>query len=157
MGELLKAAVGCIETPSLLPRELKTLTQIALLADDTTGPTLTNHGTVRYATAGRVDSLGGDRMHAWLKRDLIESRLFVFTGTGWLREVDGPEHDGAYQLNMVRLKRMLDITEMQLATGEHNPEALEEADREHPGDFDAAPPEDLAEQIDRILVSNPAT
>ena len=157
MGELLKAAVGCIETPSLLPRELKILTQIALLADDTTGPTLTAHGTVRHATAGRVDSLGGDRMHAWLKRDLIESRLFVFTGTGWLREVDGPEHDGAYQLNLARLKRLLDLTEAHLATGEEDPKAVEKADREHPGDFDADPPEDLAEQIDRILVSNPAT
>lgn len=148
MGELLKAAVGCIETPSLLSRELKILTQIALLADDTTGPILTAHGTVRHATAGRVDSLGGDR---------IESRLFVFSGTGWLREVDGPEHDGAYQLNMARLKRLLDLTEVHLASGEHDPEALEQADREHPGDFDTAPPEDLAEQIDRILVSNPAT
>lgn len=156
MGELLKAAVGCIETPSLLPRELNILTQIALLADDTTSPTLTNHGTVRHAAAGRVDNLGGDRMHAWLKRDLIESRMFVFTGTGWLREVDGPEHDGAYQLNIARLKRLLDLAEVKLATGEEDPEAVEGADREHPGDFDADPPEDLAEQIDRILVSNPA-
>ena len=155
MGELLKVAVGCIETPSLLPRELKILTQIALLADDTTSPTLTSHGTVRYATAGRVDSLGGDRMHAWLKRDLIESRLFVFTGTGWLREVDDPEHDGAYQLNMARLKRLLNLAEAHLATGEEDPKAVEAADREHPGDFDADPPEDLAEQIDRILVRNP--
>lgn len=155
MGELLKAAVGCIETPSLLPRELKILTQIALLADDTTSPTLTTHGTVRHAVAGRVLSLGGDRMHAWLKRDQIESRLFVFTGTGWLREVDGLEHDGAYQLNMARLKRLLDEAEVKLATGEDNQAAIEEADREHPGDFDADPPEDLAEQIDRILVSNP--
>lgn len=157
MGELLKAAVGCIETPSLLPRELNILKQIASLADDTTAPTLTAHGIVRYATAGRVDSLGGGRMNEWLKRDLIESRLFVFTGTGWLREVDGPEHDGAYQLNMTRLKRLLDLTDVKLATGEHDPEALEEADREHPGDFDHTPPEDLTEQIDRILVSNPAT
>mgnify|MGYP007047180163 CR=1 FL=1 len=157
MGELLKAAVGCIETPSLLPRELKILTQIALLADDTTSPTLTTHGTVRHAVTGRVDSLGGDRLNEWLKRDLIESRLFVFTGTGWLKEVDGPEHDGAYQLNMARLKRLLDLTEVQLATGEHAPEALVEADCEYPGDFDHTPPEDLAEQIDRILVSNPTT
>ena len=156
MGELLKAAVRCIETPSLLPRELKILTQIALLAVDTTGPTLTAHGPVRHATAGRVESLGGDRMHAWLKRDLIESRLFVFTGTGWLKEVDGPEHDGAYQLNMARLKRLLDLAEVHLATSEEDMEAFEEADREHPGDFDHTPPEDLAEQIDRILVSNPA-
>ena len=157
MGELLKAAVGCIETPSLLPRELKILTQIALIADDTTSPTLTADGTVRHAVAGRVDSLGGDRMHAWLKRDLIESRLFVFTGTGWLREVDGPEHDGAYQLNLARLKRLLDLAETHLATGEEDPEAVEAVDREHPGDFDAPEPADLAEQIDRILVSNPAT
>ena len=46
MGELLKAAVGCIEAPSLFPRELKILMQVALLADDTTGPTLTPTGTV---------------------------------------------------------------------------------------------------------------
>ena len=41
MGELLKAAVGCIEAPSLFPRELKILMQVALLAEDATGPTLT--------------------------------------------------------------------------------------------------------------------
>lgn len=62
MGELLKAAVGCIEAPSLLPRELKILMQVALLADDTTGPTLTPTGTARQATAGRVENFGGPSM-----------------------------------------------------------------------------------------------
>lgn len=157
MGELLKAAVGCIETPSLLPRELNILKQIALLADDTTAPTLTAAGTVRHATAGQVDNLGGGRMNEWLKRDLIESRMFVFTGTGWLKAVDGPANDGAYQLNLARLKRLLDLAEAHLATDEEDLETIEAADREHPGDFDAPEPADLAEQIDRILVSNPAS
>ena len=62
MGELLKAAVGCIEAPSLFPRELKILMQVALLADDTTGPTLTPTGTVHQATTGRVEHFGGPRM-----------------------------------------------------------------------------------------------
>ncbi|WP_267238688.1 hypothetical protein [Corynebacterium afermentans] len=34
------------------------------------------------------------------------SRLFVFTATGWLAPVEGPEHDGAYQLNVRRLRRL---------------------------------------------------
>ena len=155
MGELLKAAVGCIEAPSLFPRELKILMQVALLADDTTGPTLTPTGTVRQATAGRVENFGGPRMTNWLKRGIIDATLPTFTGTGWLQEVPGPENDGAYQLNLTRLKRLLDEAEAHLATGEHDQEALEQADRELPGDFDTAP-EDLAEQVDRILVSNPA-
>ena len=71
-------------------------------------------------------------------------------GTNYPESTDGPEHDGAYQLNMARLKRLLDLAEVHLATSEEDMEAFEEADREH------TPPEDLAEQIDRILVSNPA-
>lgn len=58
---------------------------------------------------------------------------------------------------MARLKRLLDLAEVQLATGDKNPEAIEAADREYPGDFDAPEPADLAKQIDRILVSNPAS
>ena len=55
----------------------------------------------------------------------------------------------------MRLKRLLDEAEAHLATGKYDQEALEQADRELPGDFDTTP-EDLAEQVDRILVSNPA-
>ena len=155
MGELLKAAVGCIEAPSLFPRELKILMQVALLAEDSTGPTLTPTGMVHQATAGRVDNFGAPTMTNWLKRDIIDATLPTFIGTGWLQEVPGPENDGAYQLNLTRLKRLLDQAEATLATGESDQEALEQANRELPGDFDSAP-DDLAEQVDRILVSNPA-
>ena len=159
MGELLKAAVGCIEAPSLFPRELKILMQVALLAEDATGPTLTPTGIVHQATVGRVDNFGGPTMTNWLKRDIIDATLPTFIGTGWLQEVPGPENDGAYQLNLMRLKRLLGVAEAHLATGEYDQEALEQADRELPGDFDGdfdTAPEDFAEQVDRILVSNPA-
>ncbi|WP_276909297.1 hypothetical protein [Corynebacterium riegelii] len=129
--------------------------QVALLAEDATGPTLTPTGMVHQATVGRVDNFGGPTMTNWLKRDIIDATLPTFIVTGWLQEVPGPENDGTYQLNLTRLKRLLDQAEATLATGQSDQEALEQADRELPGDFDSAP-DDLAEQVDRILVSNPA-
>ena len=128
MGELLKAAVGCIEPPTLFERELHILAEIARRADDITGPVLAANG-----------------------------RLFVFTATGRLQAVDDPAEDGAYQLNVARLARLLDVAEAGLASGVADTGALERADRELPGDFEADAPAGLAEQIDRILVSNPAT
>ena len=102
-----------------------------------------------------MEHFDGPRMTSWLKRDIIDATLPTFTGAGWLQEVPGPENDGAYQLNLMRLKRLLDEAEAHLATVKYDQEALEQADRELPGDFDITP-EDLAEQVDRILVSNPA-
>lgn len=136
MGELLKAAVGCIEPPTLFERELHILAEIARRADDITG---------------------GGQFTERVRWGVVESRLFVFTATGWLQAVDDPAEDGAYQLNVARLARLLDVAEAGLASGAANPGALERADRELPGDFEADAPAGLAEQIDRILVSNPAT
>lgn len=82
--------------------------------------------------------------------------MFIFTATGWIQPVEGPEHDGAYQLNVPRLQRLLDAAEAAMATGEPDVDAIAEADRELPGDFDAQAP-DLADQVDRLLVRNPAT
>ena len=42
-----------------------------------------------------------------------------------------------------------------MATGQTDADAIAEADRELPGDFDGQLP-DLAEQVDRLLVHNPA-
>lgn len=91
---------------------------------------------------------GGGQFTERVRWGVVESRLFVFTATGWLQAVDDPAEDGTYQLNVARLARLLDVAD---------PGALERADRELPGDFEADAPAGLAEQIDRILVSNPAT
>ncbi|MCG7236545.1 hypothetical protein [Corynebacterium sp. ACRQP] len=131
------------------------LADIARYADDHTGPVLDTGGTVRQARRGYVQRLGDPKDQLGLKANLLETRLFVFTATGWLAPVEGPEHDGAYQLNVPRLQRLLDATEAAMATGQTDADAIAEADRELPGDFDGQLP-DLAEQVDRLLVHNPA-
>ena len=155
MGEVLRAAVRCVQPPSLFPRELHMLADIALYADDLTGPVLDDTGTVRQARAGYAPRLGDPNDKLGLKANLLESRLFVFTATGWLQPVAGPEHDGAYQLNVPRLRRLLDAAEAAMAAGQPDPDALAKADRELPGDFTLEAP-DLADQVDRLLVRNPA-
>lgn len=156
LGEVLRAAVRYAKAPSLYPCELNMLADIALCGDDRSGPVLDNSGTVRQAQAGYVPELNLPDDVQGIKAKLLGSHLFVFIATGWLKPVEGAAHDGAYQLNIARLKRLLDLTEVKLAAGEYDPKELEEADREHSGDFNHTPPEDLTEQIDRILVSNPA-
>lgn len=131
------------------------LADIARYADDHTGTVLDTGGTVRQARRGYVQRLGDPKDQLGLKANLLETRLFVFTATGWLAPVEGPEHDGAYQLNVPRLQRLLDATEAAMATGQTDADAIAEADRELPGDFDGQLP-DLAEQVDRLLVHNPA-
>ena len=155
MGEILRAAVYCAKAPSLFPRELHMLADIALFADDHTGPVLDTGGTVRQARRGYVQRLGDPKDKLGLKANLLETRLFIFTATGWIQPVDGPEHDGAYQLNVPRLQRLLDTAEAAVATGEPDADAIAEADRELPGDFASEAP-DLADQVDRLLVRNPA-
>lgn len=155
MGEVLRAAVRCVQPPSLFPRELHMLADIALYADDRTGPVLDDTGTVRQAHTGYVPRLGDPKDTLGLKANLLESRLFVFTATGWLQPVAGPEHDGAYQLNVPRLQRLLDAAEEAMAAGQPDPDTLAEADREAPGDFTSEAP-DLSDQVDRLLVRNPA-
>ncbi|WP_157045350.1 hypothetical protein [Corynebacterium riegelii] len=44
---------------------------------------------------------------------------------------------------------------MKLATGKYDQEAFEQTDRDLPAAFDSTQ-QDLAEQVDRILVNNPA-
>ena len=100
MGEVLRAAVRCVQPPSLFPRELHMLADIALYADDHTGPVLDDTGAVCHSRTGYVPHLGDPKDRLGLKANLLESRLFVFTATGWLEPVEGPEHDGAYQLNV---------------------------------------------------------
>ncbi len=155
MGEVLRAAVRCVQPPSLFPRELHMLADIALYADDHTGPVLDTDGTVRKAHRGYVPRLGDPKDRLGLKANLLESRLFVFTATGWLSPVDGPEHDGAYQLNVHRLQRLLDVAEAAMVSGEADTDAVEQADRELGSDF-TTPSPDLSQQVDRLLVRNPA-
>lgn len=117
MGELLKAAVGCIEPPTLFERELHILAEIARRADDITGPVLAANGMIRQARTGRVEHPGGGQFTERVRWGVVESRLFVFTATGWLQAVDDPAEDGAYQLNVARLARLLDVAEAGLASG----------------------------------------
>ena len=156
MGEILRAAVYCVKALSLFPRELHMLADIARNADDHSGPVLDTDGTVREARRGYVRGLGDPKDTLGLKANMLETRMFIFTVTGWIQPVDGPEHDGAYQLNVPRLQRLLDAAEAAMATGEPDADAIAEADRELPGDFDSQAP-DLADQVDRLLVRNPAT
>lgn len=151
----MRAAVCCAQPPSLFPRELHMLADIALNADDHSGPVLDADGTVREARRGDVRRLGNPKDALGLKAGLLESRMFVFTATGWLAPVQGPEHDGAYHLNVPRLQRLLDAAEASMAAGEPDADAIAEADQELPGDFDAQAP-DLSDQVDRLLVHNPA-
>mgnify|MGYP007049500119 FL=1 len=155
MGEILRAAVRCTQPPSLFPRELHMLADIACNADDHSGPVLDSDGTVREARRGYVRGLGDPKDKLGLKANMLETRMFIFIATGWIQPVDGPEHDGAYQLNVPRLQRLLDATEAAMATGQPDADAITEADRELPGDFDGQAP-DLADQVDRLLVRNPA-
>lgn len=155
MGEVLRAAVRCIQPSSLFPRELHVLADIALCADDHTGPVLDDTGAVRHSRTGYVPHLGDPKDRLGLKANLLESRLFVFTATGWLEPVEGPEHDGACQLNVPRLQRLLDVAEAAMSTGQPDTDDLEAADRELTGDFDCEAP-DPSGQVDRLLVRNPA-
>lgn len=155
MGEILRAAVRCAQPPSLFPRELYMLADIALNADDHSGPVLDTDGAVREARRGYVRGLGDPKDTLGLKANMLETRMFIFIATGWLALATGPEHDGAYQLNVPRLQRLLDAAEASMASGEPDPGALAQADRELPGDFDAEAP-DLSDQVDRLLVHNPA-
>lgn len=132
------------------------LADIALCADDLTGPVLDTDGTVRQAHRGYVPRLGDPKDRLGLKANVLENRLFVFTATGWLTPVVGPEHDGAYQLNVHRLQRLLDVAEAAMVSGEADADAVEQADRELGTDFSSTPT-DLSQQVDRLLVRNPAT
>ncbi|MCT1369858.1 hypothetical protein M3701_06745 [Corynebacterium mucifaciens] len=132
------------------------LADIALCADDLTGPVLDTDGTVRQAHRGYVPRLGDPKDRLGLKANVLENRLFVFTATGWLTPVVGPEHDGAYQLNVHRLQRLLDVAEAAMVSGEADADAVEQADRELGTDFSSTSP-DLSQQVDRLLVRNPAT
>ena len=132
------------------------MADIALCADDLTGPVLDTDGTVRQAHRGYVPRLGDPKDRLGLKANVLENRLFVFTATGWLTPVVGPEHDGAYQLNVHRLQRLLDVAEAAMVSGEADADAVEQADRELGTDFSSTPP-DLSQQVDRLLVRNPAT
>ena len=156
MGEVLRAAVRCAKAPSLYPCELNMLADIALCGDDRSGPVLDNAGTVRQAQAGYVPELDLPDDVQGLKDKLLESHLFVFIATGWLKPAEGAAHDGAYKLNVPRLQRLLDAAEAAMAAGQPDPDAHERADQELETDFQIDAP-DLADQVDRLLVHNPAS
>ncbi|OEX92640.1 hypothetical protein [Corynebacterium sp. Marseille-P4321] len=148
MGEVLRAAFECIEVPSLTERELKILTKIAQRADDRTGPDLGPDGAVRECTIGYVDNALGSEQTTigGLQADSIRLHMPVFYATGWVRAIDNPALDGAHQLNIARLTRMLDAQLQDAGSAE--------ADSEQPGDFEAAVPSDLTELVDTLLIKH---
>jgi len=156
LGELLRAAIYCVEIPSLLPKERNILGTLAFLADDSDEPTLELDGTIRPGRTGLITRLGPPGAKGGFARtNIVATHIPLFKETGWIREVEEPTLDGAYQLNLARLGRLLDLTEAAMVDpGGPGPEN-DEADQEKPGDFLRPAPEDLREQIDRLLVRNP--
>lgn len=144
MAELLRAAVRCVDTPSLLPRERHLLAEIAQRADDSTEPQLGADGTVRQGRVGYVHEIYGGKsdLAGQMQSDMIQSYLVVFEATGWLQAVTDPARDGAYQLNVRRLNRLAQAAE----------NGVEPRDEEEPGDFSPGDPEGFAERVDRLLV-----
>ncbi|SIS53950.1 hypothetical protein SAMN05444817_1129 [Corynebacterium appendicis CIP 107643] len=92
--------------------------------------------------------LGDPKDTLGLEANMLEIRLFIFTATGWIQPVEGPEHDGAYQLNVPRLQRLLDAAEAAMATGEPDVDTIAEADRELPGECTVARSHDRADEVE---------
>lgn len=177
LGEILADGISCIAVPSLQFYEKDVLQQIALHADDYTGETLGRDGNVRRSLAGFVADIHGRELRVvnWIKPTTVEECVEALIETGWLQPVDEPCADGAYLININRVKRMLDVEEtkekfdlcnandMDLTAEQQrnlgvfnydNPLVdgfIEMADCFHDGDFETQLVVDLTDQIDRLL------
>lgn len=155
MAEVLRAAVHTVEIPSLTPKEHRILGTMAMLADDHDGPLLDVDGTVRPGRIGLITRFTPPGANdGWGRQNIVAVHIPVLEGLGWVRAVTEPALDGAYQLNLARLVRLLDVVEAHMAGGAEDPLALTEADQHLPDDF-AHSSAGLREQVDRILVRNP--
>ncbi len=156
MAELLRAAVHSVEIPSLTRREHRILGTMSQLADDHDGPLLDVDGTVRPGRTGLITHFGqSNGKGGWVRHNILITHIPLFEEVGWIEAVTEPALDGAYQLNLARLARLLDVTEERMAGAEDDPLALTEADQLLPGDFSRPVFAGLWDQVDRILVHNP--
>ncbi|WP_133064920.1 hypothetical protein [Corynebacterium hadale] len=156
MADLLRAAVHTAEIPSLTPKEHRLLGTMASLADDHDGPLLDVDDTVRPGRIGLITRFAPPSVKGgWSRQNIITAHIPVFEELGWIRAVTDPALDGAYQLNLARLARLLDVVEADMAGGDSDPLALAEADQLLPGDFEHPVYAGLREQVDRILIHNP--
>lgn len=156
LAELLRAAVHSVEIPSLTRREHLILGTMAQLADDHDGVLLDVDGTVRPGRTGLITHFGqSNGKGGWVRHNILVTHIPLFEEVGWIAAVTEPVLDGAYQLNVARLVRLLDITEARMAGAEEDPLALAEADQLLCGDFTRPVFAGLWDQVDRILVHNP--
>lgn len=111
MGQNLSDAGMLVMTPDAWCYDKHALSHVAKFADDTTGPVVEDDGTVRQGRIGFIPRIPEEQFDTpWWAcyghslRECIDN----LCESGWLRSVGD---DGAYELNVNRLVRMIDIEE----------------------------------------------
>lgn len=119
MGQNLSDAVMLVMTPDAWCYDKHALSHVAKFADDTTGPVVEDDGTVRQGRIGFIPRIPEEQFDTpWWAcyghslRECIDN----LCESGWLRSVGD---DGAYELNVNRLVRMIDIEETSIAQNQH--------------------------------------
>lgn len=108
-----------VMTPDAWCYDKHALSHVAKFADDTTGPVVEDDGTVRQGRIGFIPRIPEEQFDtpwwACYGRSLREC-IDNLCESGWLRSVGD---DGAYELNVNRLVRMIDIEETSIAQNQH--------------------------------------
>lgn len=119
MGQNLSDAGMLVMTPDAWCYDKHALSHVAKFADDTTGPVVEDDGTVRQGRIGFIPRIPEEQFDTpWWAcyghslRECIDN----LCESGWLRSVGD---DGAYELNVNRLVRMIDIEETSIAQNQH--------------------------------------
>lgn len=119
MGQNLSDAVMLVMTPDAWCYDKHALSHVAKFADDTTGPVVEDDGTVCQGRIGFIPRIPEEQFDTpWWAcyghslRECIDN----LCESGWLRSVGD---DGAYELNVNRLVRMIDIEETSIAQNQH--------------------------------------
>ena len=119
MGQNLSDAGMLVMTPDAWCYDKHALSHVAKFADDTTGPVVEDDGTVRQGRIGFIPRIPEEQFDTpWWAcyghslRECIDN----LCESGCLRSVGD---DGAYELNVNRLVRMIDIEETSIAQNQH--------------------------------------
>lgn len=119
MGQNLSDAGMLVMTPDAWCYDKHALSHVAKFADDTTGPVEEDDGTVRQGRIGFIPRIPEEQFDTpWWAcyghslRECIDN----LCESGCLRSVGD---DGAYELNVNRLVRMIDIEETSIAQNQH--------------------------------------
>lgn len=119
MGQNLSDAGMLVMTPDAWCYDKHALSHVAKFADDTTGPVEEDDGTVRQGRIGFIPRIPEEQFDTpWWAcyghslRECIDN----LCESGWRRSVGD---DGAYELNVNRLVRMIDIEETSIAQNQH--------------------------------------